>query len=280
MSLVSAVPVVSEKRAGLPIVKGKDYDRIVIIVFENQDYSDVAKDPYFSTIADNHNGILLTNYMALTHPSQPNYVGMISGSTDGVFLDNDSNIDRESVVDLLDAKGISWKSYQQSYPGNCSTGTSYGTYRRKHNPFISFTNIAQNTTRCANIVNADELDKDIENNTVPQFVFFTPDMNNDGHDTDLTYASNWAKSFLEPRVNKPAFSDNTLFIVTWDENKTWIIKKNEVYTILFGPAVKRSSKTDDSSYSHYSILKSIEENWDLDGLGKKDADAGALVIKD
>lgn len=60
--------------------------------------------------------------------------------------------------------------------GNCSTGSSYGTYRRKHNPFISFENIAQNATRCANIVNADELDKDIENNTVPQFVFFTPDV--------------------------------------------------------------------------------------------------------
>lgn len=42
---------------------------------------------------------------------------MISGSTDGVFLDNDSNLDRKSVVDLLEAKGISWKSYQQGYPG-------------------------------------------------------------------------------------------------------------------------------------------------------------------
>jgi hypothetical protein len=55
---------------------------------------------------------------------------MVSGSTDGVFLDFDSTINRKSIVDLLDAKGISWKSYQQAYPGNCNTASSVGTYYR------------------------------------------------------------------------------------------------------------------------------------------------------
>ncbi|KAI9277220.1 phosphoesterase, partial [Phascolomyces articulosus] len=249
------------------------YDRIVIVVMENQDFNDVADDSYYPTIAENHNGVLLTNFYALTHPSQPNYIGMISGSTGGVILDFDSNIERKSVVDLLDAKGISWKTYQESYPGGCSTESSVDTYRRKHNPFISFKNIASNGTRCANIVPATQLDEDIENNSVPQFVFYTPDMNNDGHDTSLQYSSDWMKSWLEPRVGKPGFNNNTLFILTWDENKTWVIKPNIVYTVLFGPAVNRTVSTDDTKYNHYSILKSVEENWDLGNLGEGDVDA-------
>jgi acid phosphatase len=55
---------------------------------------------------------------------------MISGSTSGVFLDFDSTINRNSIVDLLEAKNISWKSYQQAYPGNCNTNTQVGTYYR------------------------------------------------------------------------------------------------------------------------------------------------------
>jgi hypothetical protein len=38
----------------------------------------------------------------------------------------------------------------------------------KHNPFISFPSITKNATRCAKIVNADQLDTDIANNAVPQ----------------------------------------------------------------------------------------------------------------
>ncbi|KAI8144839.1 phosphoesterase family-domain-containing protein [Fennellomyces sp. T-0311] len=241
-------------------ISGKDYDRIVIIVLENQDYSDCVNDAYLSTIAENHNGVLLTNYMALTHPSQPNYIGLISGSTDGVNGDSSSNIDRDSIVDLLEAKGISWKAYQEAYPdGGCNTASSYNTYRRKHNPFISFTNIAGDRTRCAKIVPATQLDTDISNNSVPQFVFYTPDMNNDGHDTSLGYASYWLKSWLEPRITKSAFTENTLFVLTWDENKTYAIK-NQVMTVLFGPAIDRIAATDGTAYNHYSVLKSIEEN--------------------
>ena len=60
--------------------------------------------------------------------------------------------------------------------GGCNTESTIDTYHRKHNPFISFENIANDKARCAKIVPATELDKDIENNTVPQFVFFTPDV--------------------------------------------------------------------------------------------------------
>ncbi|CAM0141677.1 hypothetical protein VKS41_007912 [Umbelopsis sp. WA50703] len=276
--ITAGLALPTQKRAA-NIVPGANYDRIVLFIFENTNYDTAAANSYLASLAEKHNGVTLTNYFAITHPSQPNYVAMVSGSTDGVFLDFDSTINRKSIVDLLDAKGISWKSYQQAYPGNCNTASSVGTYYRKHNPFISFPSITGNATRCANIVNANQLDTDIANNSVPQFVFFTPDINNDGHNTNVTYASSWLQSYLEPRISNPAFSDNTLFILTFDESENYL-NNNQVYTVLFGPAVKRSSLTDGNKYNHYSILASVEENWNLGNLGEADASATPFVVKD
>lgn len=54
--------------------KGKYFDRVVIIIFENQDYKVAAKNKYLSTLTSKYKGFTLTNYLATTHPSQPNYV--------------------------------------------------------------------------------------------------------------------------------------------------------------------------------------------------------------
>lgn len=53
LSSVSAAPTAPKKNK---IVPGKDFDRIVIVVFENQDYEDAAADPYYSTLAERHDG--------------------------------------------------------------------------------------------------------------------------------------------------------------------------------------------------------------------------------
>ena len=101
---------------------------------------------------------------------------MISGSTDGTEENDESNIDRDTIVDLLEKKDITWKSYQEDYPGGCNKEMDIDNYARKHNPFISFTNIQKDKKRCAKIVNAKQLDKDIEDNKVPQYGFYTPDV--------------------------------------------------------------------------------------------------------
>ncbi|CDH53418.1 acid phosphatase [Lichtheimia corymbifera JMRC:FSU:9682] len=183
------------------IVPGKHFDRVVIIVFENKDYSTAMKNKYLKSLPGRHNGmldenahthnaiiiklihwcsfyigVLLTNYHGTSHPSQPNYIAMISGSTKGTKEDDESNFDRDTIVDLLEKKQISWKTYQEDYPGGCNSHMDIDNYARKHNPFISFKNIRNNKERCANIVNADQLDNDIKDDKVPQYVYYTPNV--------------------------------------------------------------------------------------------------------
>ena len=63
LSSVSAAPTAPKKNK---IIPGKDFDRIVIVVFENQDYEDAAADPYYSTLAEKHNG----NHLYIVHYGQ------------------------------------------------------------------------------------------------------------------------------------------------------------------------------------------------------------------
>lgn len=153
-------------------------------------------------------------------------------------------------------------------------------YARKHNPFISFKNIQNNKSRCAKIVNSKQLDKDIKSNSVPQFVFYTPNVrilcfdyfiqgffffflqiDNDAHDTNMAYGSRWLKKLLSTRIKQKAFNKNTMFVVTFDEDDG-ASDNNKVLTILFGPDFHPSSnkKKDSTKYNHYSLLRTIEDN--------------------
>ncbi|CAG8741047.1 34021_t:CDS:2 [Gigaspora margarita] len=195
-------------------------------------------DPYLAYLGSQ--GILLSNYHAVWHPSQPNYIAMIRASKSGVLTDFNQDVEGASLPDLLEEKGISWKAYMENYPGNGfnESHSSDKLYVRKHNPFISMNQIRTNSSRFIYIVNADRLKKDIEDGTVPQYVFYTPNMANSGHDTN----------YLDSLTNY-----------------------NHIYTVFIGPNVLKSMKhEDDGWYNHYSFVPTIERNWNLSALGTGD----------
>lgn len=103
-------------------------------------------------------------------------------------------------------------------------------------------------------------------------------MTSDGHDTSVTTAGEWLKTFLTPLLTDKRFMQNTLILVTFDENETYTIQ-NRVFSVLLGDALpsKLKGTTDSSYYNHYSELSTVEANWDLHTLGRWDV--GANVFK-
>ncbi|KAJ3025161.1 UNVERIFIED_CONTAM: hypothetical protein HDU68_007409 [Siphonaria sp. JEL0065] len=243
----------------------------MVILLENEDQATVIADPYFKSLAAK--GYNMGNYYGVTHPSQPNYIAMVSGSTQGCTNDSVININARSVVDLLEAKGLSWKAYNEGYPGNCYLSSSSGKYYKKHNPLISFTNINTNSARCAKIVNSAQLDSDAATGNLPNYVFYTPDMNNDGHDTSISYASNWLHGFLEPKLANPAYT-NTLFHIVFDESETYSTP-NQIYSVFVGAGVQAGT-VDNTKYDHYSGLATVENLFGLGSLGLNDASAKVI----
>jgi acid phosphatase len=257
-----------------------------VIWLENTDYPKAIGDPNLSYLASK--GITLSNYYAVTHPSQPNYMASVGGDTFGLGDDNfhclPSNI--SSIVDLLEDKGISWGEYQEDMPysgfgGFAWTNQQNGAndYVRKHNPLVLYDSVTKNTQRLACLKNLTMFYNDLNANQLPQWMFITPNMTSDGHDTSVTTAGAWTRAFLEPLMNNPNFMNNTLILITWDENHTYPIK-NKVLGILLGDAVPGDlvGSTDSNIYTHYSELATVEANWDLHTLGRYDVGANVFSL--
>lgn len=249
-------------------VTGKYFDRAIFVIFENTNYADAIRQPFFKQLADT--GAHLANFTALTHPSQGNYIALTSGSLNGVHGDANYDLEVSHVLDLLEMKHLTWKVYVEGYPGNCFTGASSLGYARKHNPFISYLNIQRNPVRCANIVDASQFDRDAANGTLPNYVFYVPDLKNDGHDTGVNFADSWYRQKFSPYLNNTQFMTNTVLISTFDESASYL-DRNQIYASIVGPMVKPGLVT--TALNIYSLLNLVEENWSLGNLGKLDASA-------
>ncbi|KAL7408822.1 phosphoesterase family-domain-containing protein [Mrakia frigida] len=267
-----------------PVVKGKAFDRFIQIWLENTNYAVAASNPQFQAIAKK--GITLSQYNGVTHPSEPNYIASIAGDFFGMADDDvyfvDSNV--STVVDLLEAKNVSWATYQENMPTDAfqgdyaqanyfnSSAPAYTYYKRKHNPFAIFNSVANETHRAERIRNFNDFAVDVNASALAQYVYITPNLVNDGHDTSNSFLGNWVDYFLTPLLSNSNFNDNrTLILLTFDENEDYG-SQNTVFTVLLGGSVPNASigTTDPTFYTHYSTLSTVENNWDLGNLGRQD----------
>ncbi|KAM7193362.1 Phosphoesterase family domain containing protein [Naviculisporaceae sp. PSN 640] len=265
----------------IKIVPGKAFDRFITIWLENQDYAKTLVDEAMVDMAKQ--GIQLERFYGLTHPSQPNYIAAVGGDYFGMDHDDRVRIPENvsTVVDLLDTRDISWAGYFEDMPGpgymgDYSDGKSkgYWDYVRKHNPFVSYDSINMNGSRLLNLQSLSDFKRALEQRVVPQFVFISPNMMNDGHNTTLSFASKWARELMKLLLLPEAFDERTLIMLTFDESEDYS-KPNQIGTLLLGSAVpaKLKNTKDKTFYTHYSMLSTIEYNWDLPNLGRYDVGA-------
>ncbi|KAA1477560.1 hypothetical protein DENSPDRAFT_828927 [Dentipellis sp. KUC8613] len=267
------------------VVSGKQFDRFIQIWLENTDFESANSTATFANLAKQ--GILLDQFYAVTHPSEPNYVAAVGGDFWGMADDNLYNIPSNisTVVDLLEAKNISWASYQETMPTDGYTGfnftspnylntsaPAYTYYVRKHNPLIIYDSVAGVPARAKLHRNFNDFAADVNASALPQWLFVTPNLVDDAHDTTIDFAAQWLDYWLAPLLNDTRFNDNrTLILLTFDETETYTVN-NRVFTLLLGGAVPDNLRgtVDSTYYSHYSALSSVQANWGLDSLGRGD----------
>ncbi|RKF62864.1 putative acid phosphatase [Erysiphe neolycopersici] len=265
-------------------VPGKVFDRFVTIWLENEDFATSAKNSQMKDLAQQ--GILLSEYYGVTHPSQPNYLASVGGDYFGLDHDGTVRIPRNvsTIVDLLDTRFIDWRGYFEDIPGPGYMGPvsrrpdgKHFDYVRKHNPFVSYDSINFNGSRLAKVLSFRDFDRDIKKNSLPQYIHISPNMLNDGHDTSSSFGIDWTSKFLKPLFSNPYFMNRTLILLTYDESRT-MNKPNQITSLLLGGAVPKElhGTVDNTLYTHYSILSTIENNWDLPCLGRYDVGANVF----
>lgn len=268
-----------------PIPPVPNFTHIVMIVFENKEFGIVVGNPkmfYFNQLAREYT--LLTQHYAVTHPSLPNYLALIGGDTFGIRRNCENCfVQAPNLADFIEASGRSWKTYQEDMPRSCFLGSTL-KYAQKHNPFIYFDSIRLNPERCQRIVPLKELFTDLEQGSLPNFVFITPNLCNSAHDCGLDVADAWLKNLLD--VLKPYLDAQGvpyLIVLTWDEgqgNHSCCGLPQEaggrVATVLISPQVRRGFR-DDTPYTHYSLLKTILVAWNLPLFGHAAEENHALI---
>jgi acid phosphatase len=278
IAVIIAVALAIPGSLGHAVTRAPAFERIFVIVLENQDYVDVQANPYFAQLASR--GQLLTNYWAITHPSQPNYVAMIFGDTMSITNSDVTDIPGRNLVDQLEENGFTWKTYQEDYPGNCYTPkyeSDLHLYGRKHNPFISADTVRTDPERCARIVPANVLTDDLAAGTLPDFSFYAPNALHNSHNTDIPTAAAWLSAFLEPKLKDPTFMDRMLVVIVWDEGGGVAPEPSQVSAILLGNSVRPGS-VDARRYDHYSLLRTIQQQWNLGTLNRRDKNAALIRI--
>jgi len=264
---------------------GKHFDHVVIVVLENQGSREALADPNIASLVKG--GAWFSNYHGLAHPSLPNYLAMVAGSTFGVEHDHlSAPLKSPSIVDRLEAKGLSWKAYAEDYPGRCFLGNEAGEghltprakptpiYAKKHVPLLAFVSIQNNPARCARVVNAREFMRDARSGHLPNYSFYSPNVFNDGHDTSLEVSSEWLSKFVQSLRGTLGMHQRTLLVVTWDEGGEEDSHHNQVLTILLGDVITPGRY--DERLTHYSLLRTIEDNFGLEPLAKGDRTASAM----
>jgi phosphatidylinositol-3-phosphatase len=246
------------------------FSAVWIIVLENTDYRDVVGDaemPYLNGLIDHYG--LAEAYSGVGRPSQPNYLALFSGSTQGVRDNDEHDIDAPTIADAIEASGRTWREYAENVPPDCFKGASAtggrdgsGEYRRKHAPAISFMSISGDATRCSFIE-----DMTAFRPGAADYSLIIPNMCHDAHDCPRKQADAWLAAHVPAILDSEAFRNGGALFVTFDEDRGDSPGGGHVATVVASPLVAAGTRSS-ARYDHYSLLRTIEDAWGLDCLAR------------
>ena len=236
---------------------------IAVIAMENHEYGSIIGSrsaPYVNGVAKRY--ALALNMYAVSHPSLPNYLALVGGSTFGISSDcTGCEVHASSLPDQLAGAGISWKAYMEGVPRSCFTGASAGDYAKKHDPFVYFTSVVRAPSRCGRVVPFDRLATDERSGTLPQFVWISPNLCHDMHDCSVATGDRFLSVVVPPLLQ--ALGPRGLLFLTWDEGLSdsgccRLATGGHVVTIVAGPEARPGAVLNMPT-DHYSVLQTIED---------------------
>ncbi|MBF9070727.1 alkaline phosphatase family protein [Streptacidiphilus fuscans] len=290
LALTLDTPVAAPKPLAPPVSKVPGYDHVFTVMMENTDYSEIMNDPADTPFIHSlmAKGATMTDSHAVYHPSDENYLAIAGGDTytKGATYWPNINSPERNLGDTIEAAGKTWKAYEQGMgtPCNASKGGADSYYEPDDAPFINYTDISGNASRCAaHLFDTTQLTTDLKSAaTTPNFSWIAADdyydgeSSGDGNATSLKTQDGWLQQTLAPIMSSPAWTkQRSLILLTWDESE------NEGYdhvaTVAIGSqGTVPAGTTSPLHYDHYSVARTIEGALGLPGLTANDTYATPL----
>jgi hypothetical protein len=279
-------PVPDAPLPDAPVARGAIHT-IFVIVMENQNWSTIkasSSAPYVRTtlvpMAAHAEGYRTPPG---NHPSEPNYLWLVGGTSFGVTNDNDPATNHiasdANLGELMTRAGVTWTSYQEDIAGtSCPLGSS-GNYAAKHNPFVFFDDLTgtldPSDPGCiAHNRPYSELAGDLASGSVARFNFITPNLCHDMHNSCaptsnlIRQGDDWLASEVPRILGSRAYQDGGALFIVWDEG--YLDSDGPIGMIVLSPLGKGGGYANSIAYTHSSALRTFEE---ILGLGPYLGDA-------
>jgi len=254
------------------------YDHVIIVIEENHAYGELigsANAPYINELAKG--GVIFTDSHGIGHPSQPNYLALFSGSTQGVIddncLDKVTPYKTPNLGSALISKGLSFKGYAQTMPSRGFLGCAFQKstltlaylYARKHAPWVNWLGTGPNTIPASLSLPMTDFPKDFKK--LPTLAFAIPNMDYDMHNIGapgdaaaIQRGDHWLKEYLS-KYAAWAKKHNSLLIVTFDEDDYDPQNGNRIPTIFYGAKLNHQEYS--NTINHYNVLHTLEVMYGL-----------------
>ncbi|MGH2869860.1 MAG: alkaline phosphatase family protein [Solirubrobacteraceae bacterium] len=219
-----------------------------------------------------------------------------------------------TIASQLSGAGFTWRDYNQSmgadptreatvcaHPAvgsfdNTQSATATDEYATRHNPFMYFHKIIDDTTLCdTHVVGLDALGQDLSTpSSVANYSFITPDLCSDGHDAPckngqpggLTSADQFLQTWVPKITTSPAYRADGLLMIIFDEATTSDTSSccgaqpgpnspmpginglggGQTGAVLLSPCIAPGTVTN-VAYNHYSMLGSVEDLFGVAHIG-------------
>ena len=245
-------------------------DHIVIVILENHGFNQIigsSAAPYINSLANDTASALFTGSYGITHPSQPNYLALYSGNTQGITGDaipSGNSFTTPNLGSQLINSGKTFVTYSEDLPEAGFNGEIAGYYARKHNPVTNW--MGNGINQVSQATNQPFTAFPTDFNLLPTVCFVVPNLQNDMHNgTDparITIGDAWISNHLNNYIQW-AKTNNSLFILTFDEDDN--SATNQIATIMTGQLIVPGDYS--TRINHFSILHTIEKMYGLPYIG-------------
>jgi hypothetical protein len=244
-----------------------------------------------------------TNYHGVSHPSLPNYVALTSGGLQGIGCDCEAQtsagacnslncnlllgscscvVSTTNLADQLEGANLSWMDFGEDMSTPCNL-TDSGNYAVRHNPFLYYSDIQSNATRC----NAHVVDFTMFDASSPaRFNYIAPNLIDDMHNPDPTNSTNipdgdmWIGPHVASILSSSGYTQGGLLVVVWDEDdgSGGITGTDDPIPIfVMSPYAKSGGYMSATMANHYSLLATFQDGLGLARLGSS---ATAMPLAD
>ena len=254
--------------------------------------------PYYWNIADEH--VLFDNFFSSAHggsvANHMYWVAAVPGKDGSEKVPEDGYGDVPTIFDRLHEQGISWKFYVQNYDpsinyrsiktGAMPEGLGNRASQVVWVPLLNYDRYLDDPELFSRIVDLDEFYKDLENGTLPAVSYIVPAGASEHPPGSIRSGQKFVKSLIQALMRSDAWS-SSVFAWTYDDWGGWYdhVLPPQVDQHGYGfrvpallvSAYARRGYVDSTQLDFTSYIKFIEENWGLEPLASRDANANSIT---